>query len=409
MLSEQENEKEEKQRRVEFNFPILILRTQAFGCIFDKLGALKSTRVLSWLSLIIVPVVAAAGLYLLANSLIALLWAPAVREISRSLGPGGYLLLPGINPVLPIFYGWIAIICAITVHEGAHGIIARSLGLKVKSSGLLFLLFIPIGAFVDVDEKQIAKARPKNALRVMAGGVGGNIIVAIVCIISVIIIVNGLTPAVDGVYINQVSDGLPAKQAGLQTGDVFISINNTQINSQQALQTFLNGTTPGDSVSITVARGEGWQSYFSTSLELAESEGRAFIGVTTFDLMTNERLRVYQTLDLNRLSVYLVPPALAPGLVPFSDASAPFYTHPIGPSWIVLANLFFWLWFINVNIAVFNALPIYPLDGGRMFNILIKRILGERASEKTVQRITLAVTAVLAAVILLIVVIPFIL
>jgi len=66
------------------------------------------------------------------------------------------------------------------------------------------------------------------------------------------------------------------------------------------------------------------------------------------------------------------------------------------------------LWFVNVNVAVFNALPIYPLDGGRMFNISLKSVLGRRVSEKTISRITFAVTATLIWVLLMIVLIPFI-
>ena len=80
---------------------------------------------------------------------------------------------------------------------------ARNCGLNVKSSGLLFFLIIPFGAFVDVDEEQIKKAKAKDSLRVMAAGVGGNIVVAVACILAVLVIVNGLTPVVDGVYISK--------------------------------------------------------------------------------------------------------------------------------------------------------------------------------------------------------------
>jgi len=106
--------------------------------------------------------------------------------------------------------------------------------------------------------------------------------------------------------------------------------------------------------------------------------------------------------------MYLLPPSLAPGLVPFSDSLIPFYTHGLGAQWHVYANVFFWLWFVNVSVAVFNALPIYPLDGGRMFNITLKSVLGRRVSEKTVSRITVAVTATLIWVLLMIALIPFI-
>jgi membrane-associated protease RseP (regulator of RpoE activity) len=409
-LAEQEIKAEEKEPgRIEFSFPLLTVRTKVFGGVFDRLGALRASRLLSWVALVIVPVVAAIGLYLLCTSLVSLLWTPLARDITRELGPAAYLLLPGINPVLPILYGWLAIVCAIVIHEGAHGIIARNRGLRVKSSGLLFFFIIPIGAFVDVDEEQIAKAKHKDSLRVMAAGVGANIAVAVVCLLTVLIIVNGLTPVINGVYVSDVTEGMPADVAGLLPEDVFVSIDNMQIDNYDQLEILFEDKNPGDSVQVTVARGETWTERFSTSITLTESEGRAVMGVTVGDLMTEERLNFYRTVTPETLSVYLVPPALYPGLVPFSDSLAPFYTHALGTQWQAYANIFFWVWFVNVNVAVFNALPIYPLDGGRIFNITLKITLGRRVSEKTISRITFAVTGALILLLVLIAVIPFVL
>jgi len=410
LLADQEVKPEKtKPGRIEFSFPLLTIRTQVFGGIFDKLGAFRASRLLSWVALIIVPIVAAIGMYLLSSSLVTLLWTSAARDVTRELGPAAYLLLPGVNPFLPILYGWLAIVCAIVVHEGAHGIIARNRGLRVKSSGLLFFLVIPIGAFVDVDEEQIAKTRARDSLRVMAAGVGGNIVVAIVCVLAVLVIVNGLTPAIDGVYIYAVIEGMPADVEGLLPEDVFVSVDNVQIDSYETLSALFEDKNPGDTVQVTVARGEEWSHRFSTSITLTESEGRAVMGVTLGDLMTEERLSFYKTLNLETLSIYMVPPALRPDLVPFSDSLASFYTHALGSDWQVYANVFFWLWFVNINVAVFNALPIYPLDGGRIFDISLKSVLGRRLGEKTVSRITYAVTGTLVLVLLLIVVIPFVL
>jgi membrane-associated protease RseP (regulator of RpoE activity) len=416
-LTDQEVEAEEaKPGRIEFSFPLLTVRTQVFSGVFDRLGALRVSRLLSWVALVIVPVVAAIGLYLLCSSLFTLLWTPVARDMTRELGPAAYLLLPGINPILPILYGWLAIVCAIVVHEGAHGVIARNRGLTVKSSGLLFFLIIPIGAFVDVDEEQISKTKPKDSLRVMAAGVGANIVVAVACVLAVLVIVNGLTPAIDGVYVYDVIEGMPADVAGLLPEDVFVSVDNTEIPNYKTLKALFENKTPGDTVQVTVARGENWADRFSTSITLTESEGRAimgvtlgdFMGLTLGDLMTEERLTFYRVLTPETLSLYMVPPALAPSLVPFSDSLAPFYTHVLGTEWHVYANVFFWLWFINVNLAVFNALPIYPFDGGRMFDISLKRLLGRRLSEKTISRITYAVTGAVVMVLLLMYVIPFI-
>ena len=406
-MTDQKVEAEEaKQGRIEFSFPMLTVRTQMFSGVFDRLGSLRASRLISWLALIIVPVVAGIGLYLICNSLFTLLWTPVARDVTREFGPGAYLLLPGINPFLPILYGWLAIVCAIVVHEGAHGIIARNRGLKVKSSGLLFFLVIPFGAFVDVDEEQLAKAKSKDSLRVMAAGVAGNIVVAIVCILAVLVIVNGLTPVIDGVYIYDVTKGMPAEAAGLLPEDVFVSVDSTEIGSYEDLKALFEDKNPGDVVQVTVARGENWEEQFSTSITLTESENRTVMGVTLFD--PEEPLTDYQTLTPESLYMYLFPPSLAPGLVPFSDSLIPFYTHGLGAQWHVYANVFFWLWFVNVNVAVFNALPIYPLDGGRMFNISLKSVLGRRVSEKTVSRITVAVTATLIWVLLMIALIPFI-
>jgi membrane-associated protease RseP (regulator of RpoE activity) len=395
-------------RRVQFNFPILTVRTQLFTGAFDKLGALRASRLVSWAALVIVPVVVGIGLYLICNSLFALLWNPAAGDAARELGPGAYLLLPGINPVLPLLYGWFAIICAIAVHEGAHGVVARNLGLKVRSSGLLFFLFIPIGAFVDVDEEQLKKAKSKVSSRIMAAGVGGNIAVAAVCLIGVLVIVGGLAPVIDGVYVYDVVQGMPAEVAGLLPKDVLVSVDNVRINSTMDMRALLENKTLGDIVQVTAVRGEMWQDQFSTFVNLTVYENRTVMGASLGDLMIEERLRNYQALTPDRLPMHLVPPALASGLVPFSDSLASFYSHWLGTQWHVLANVLFWLWFVNVNVAVFNALPIYPLDGGRMFNIALKSVMGRRGREKLISRMTIAVTATLICVLLMIVLIPFI-
>jgi membrane-associated protease RseP (regulator of RpoE activity) len=409
-LSDEEVQAEEtEQPRIKFSLPMLIIRTHVFNQVFDRLGSLRASRLISWIALVIVPIVAGIGLYLISNSLFTLLWTPAAREVQREIGLGAYLLLPGINPFLPIIYGWIAIVVAIFVHEGAHGIIARNRGFRVKSSGLLFFLIIPIGAFVDVDEEQLEKAKAKDSLRVLAAGVGGNIAIALVCLICVLLIVSGLTPVIDGVYVSDVTEGMPAEAAGLMSKDVFVSVDNVKINTFDELRALLEEKNPGDVVHVVVARGENWEKRFSTSVNLTESEeGKAIMGVLVGNLWTEKRLRGYRTLSLENFSLYLVPPALLPDLVPFSDSLAPFYTHGLA-QWHVWTNFFFWLWFVNVNVAIFNALPIYPFDGGRIFDVSLKSILGRRIGEKNVSRITVAVTIALIWVLLMIVVIPFIL
>ena len=402
-------EQPKKEKAVEFNFPLLTVRTKRFGFIFDRLGKTRGAKYLGWFFLALVPFVAGFALFLITTALIALINNPAVGQVVQDLGVGSVLLLPGINPMLPIVYGWIAIIVAIVIHEGAHGIIARANGFNVKSSGLLFFFIIPIGAFVDVDEEQLKTARARPSVKVMAAGVGGNVIVGVACLICLLVLVGSLTPAITGVYINSVTADMPAVAAGLQPKDVIVSINNVTINNSTQMRVLLDNHTAGETVQVVVRRGDNWQDQYSTNLTLATQENRTVMGVMVYNLATQEVLDNYNHFSIVSVSLYLVPPTIASGYIPFSDTLAPFYTSPIGPSWSSLANLFYWVWFVNFNVAIFNALPIYPLDGGRIFNIALKRYFGKKMSEKTIYRVTVGVAVGCLAIVLAGTILPFLL
>jgi len=217
-----------------------------------------------------------------------------------------------------------------------------------------------------------------------------------------------LTPVIDGAYIYEVSQGLPAEAAGLLPEDILVSIDGLKINRPTDLSAVLGNKTAGDLVEVTVARGDNWQERFTTNINLTVSENHTVMGVNASYLLTEERVRNYVTVTPEKLPMYLVPPAVAPGLVPFSDSIAIFYTHPLGAQWTVFANTLFWLWFINVNVAIFNALPIYPLDGGRMFNIALKSVIRGKEREKLISAITITVTGALVLVLLLTIAVPFI-
>ncbi|NLF88504.1 PDZ domain-containing protein [Candidatus Bathyarchaeota archaeon] len=404
---------EEKEKTIDFNFPLLTLRTKRFTFIFDKLGKTRGSKYIAWVFLALVPIIAGLALFLITGSLITLLSNPAVSQsvsqTVKDLGVGSILMLPGVNPMLPIVYGWIAIVIAIVIHEGAHGIIARNNGFRVKSSGLLFFLIIPIGAFVDVDEEQLKKARARPSVKVMAAGVGGNIILGAVCLICLIAVVGSLTPIVNGVYISEVTQDMPAQAAGLQPKDVLVSVDNVTITSSDDLRSYLENKTAGEMVLVTVRRGDNWDTHYTTTLNLTKTENRTVMGVMIYNLQTEAVLNNYNSFSIERLSIYLVPPTLASTYIPYSDTLSQFYTSPLGPSWSVIANLFYWIWFVNFNLAIFNALPIYPLDGGRIFNIALKRYLGKRLSEKTIYRVTVVAAVACLAVVLAGAFLPFLL
>ena len=93
--------------------------------------------------------------------------------------------------------------------------------------------------------------------------------------------------------------------------------------------------------------------------------------------------------------------------MPFSDAMGVFYTSPLGSAGVPFANLVYWLFFLNFNLAIFNALPIYPLDGGQAFLVGVKALGKGKLSDRALMRITGTATLVVVALILGVIVSPY--
>src|SRR3989344_5654882 len=112
--------------------------------------------------------------------------------------PGLVPVLPGIkvSPLLPVlsFMHWIIIIFIIAlVHEFSHGIFARLNNIKIKSSGFAFLGPIP-AAFVEPDEKQMAKKSRKAQLSILAAGPFSNVVLAFVVLLLMLLIFMPIQP-----------------------------------------------------------------------------------------------------------------------------------------------------------------------------------------------------------------------
>ncbi|NYZ76864.1 site-2 protease family protein [Candidatus Micrarchaeota archaeon] len=98
-----------------------------------------------------------------------------------STSPGGTLLLPGVN--LPFFEGILALIAIMAVHEGSHAVLARIANVKIKSSGVVLFGIIPIGAFVEPDEKQLERVEAVRQTRVLVAGSTANFVSSILLFI----------------------------------------------------------------------------------------------------------------------------------------------------------------------------------------------------------------------------------
>ncbi len=91
-----------------------------------------------------------------------------------STPPSGTLLLPGVN--LPFFEGILALIVIMVVHEGSHAVLAKMARVPIKSSGVVLFGIIPIGAFVEPDEKKLEKVERVRQTRVLSAGSTANFV-----------------------------------------------------------------------------------------------------------------------------------------------------------------------------------------------------------------------------------------
>lgn len=266
-------------------------------------------------------------------------------------------VLPGISvPGLPklSFLHWIiSIFIVAVIHEFSHGIFSRFHNVKVQSSG--FLILGPIlGAFVEPDENELKKKSAYKQLSIFAAGPFSNIITGILFWLVALLVINPLASGViqyNGAQVAGLDANYPAVLSGLNIGDEIISIDNTKINSVEDFIKIMNEKKPNDQILIKTKDKE-----FNIKLvENPSNKEQGYIGIKVQGVSATIKDYVKEK-----------------------------YGDKI--PWVLfwLSKLFFWLWLISIGIALFNLLPLGPVDGGRMFltglSVFIKK-------EKNVKRI----------------------
>jgi membrane-associated protease RseP (regulator of RpoE activity) len=281
-------------------------------------------------------------------------------------GTGMALLIPGVklpgSPIfVPLWYGIITIFVIATVHEFSHGILARVYKLKVISSGIVF--FGPIiGAFVEPDEKKLLKQSDVCQYSVFAAGPFSNIILAILVFGVWLLLLPPSAPVIDnsdglfhasslydnfleadGVIISGVNESLPAGKAGLKDGMRITEVNGKKTTNFDEFIFQVYRANPGDTVSVKANN----TLYNIKTTPNPQSEQLPYLGIGGF---TNE----------------------------FT------FKQGIEGSWkeitynviIWFEGLFFWIWALSLSIGLINLLPLGPVDGGRIFQLMARKVTG---------------------------------
>lgn len=404
-------EQQKRKVRAEVKLPLILIHTPFGLDFFDKVAKLPGARAWASVNTYLMPIITALAVFLIVGSLAVLFANADAREGIRGIGPQANLLIPGLNPYLPITYGWIALVITIIIHEAGHGIIARVYNLRVDSTGIVLLLGLPIGAFVNIEREELAKATLKQKSAVLTAGPLNNMILAGLSLLALYLVISSLAPLPPdpdapqfGVLVVNVNPGSLAESIGLPQGAVIQSVAGQEIRQLEQLGQALRANL-GQTVDITWADGESGQTVTrAVTLPEAVEPGRGILGIGVSSLMPDagQVLDRYKGAFSSNPLAILLPPTMQQGSVPYSDAMQDRYSSTIGPAWPVVANMLFWLWFVNFNVGIFNALPIGPLDGGQLYgSILEKRIRSAVLAKNAANLLTIVMVAIVAASILL--------
>jgi membrane-associated protease RseP (regulator of RpoE activity) len=525
-----------KKLNISFFGPFLMWRTKRGRVFIDKVSQRRRFWNIYGILSVIIIIIA----MVLISIIILLGSIAAIDARAKPLPPEQILALPGLNPLIPLWYGIFALAIAVVVHEFAHGILARFAKVKIKSLGIL-LFIVPMGAFVEPDEKQMETVKKSHRVKIFSTGPATNIIFGLLCamifswcfmaslspIEDGVIIFNAYegptelsTPEIEsgmeiidingepiddysdfynyngsapnetislGIYYNgeyqrienitsgltviSLLEGYPAHDAGIGVGMIIADVDGHEIRNHRDFADYMDTTKPDQEILITaleymdpvqnndsssqigiyvpkvfqVKLADKYEYYkdkvaiYEDEKELIEqTKGKGYLGLTTSYLALDVR-------DVNDFSDSLAYPVIsadssferrsnifqyAIGLpMDLSSQILPFHSPIIdlyevkGPLGILptelfwtMANAFYYLFWINILVGTFNALPMKPLDGGYVFkdglDSIVKRVkrgISETKREKYVNMLSNFIAFFFFLLILWTLIIPWIL
>ena len=308
----------------------------------------------------------------------------------------------------------LGLIFLIIVHEVGHMLTAKALGVRVPEFGVGFgpplfkkkigsttysFRIILLGGFAKMagmgdgargPDTFPAKAHWRRALIIFAGPFAN--LLAAVAILAGVLMISG---AVTGVRpeVREVEPGSMADRVGIQPGDRLVAMDGDRIKTWDGFTREVSQRRPGEEISVTVVR-DGAEITFTGELGAdSASPDRALVGVRPE--VTRTRYGPLEALGLAVEQVVMVSGLLGTFVGDLITGDRALYDNVTGPVGIASVGAtsveqgFFpqLLAFISINLALFNLLPILPLDGGHLLFIAAEKIRGRPVSQETMGRI----------------------
>ncbi len=136
------------------------------------------------------------ALFLNSLNIVVMIINNIFTNTQETVQPGVSLIIPGLN--LPLFEGIIALILLLVIHESAHAILAVVGGIPLLSAGVVLFGFIPIGAFVEPNERALFFKTKEIQNRVYIAGPTANFFLSLFSFILFLIFIFITNPKTNG-------------------------------------------------------------------------------------------------------------------------------------------------------------------------------------------------------------------
>ena len=302
----------------------------------------------------------------------------------------------------------------VTVHEFGHFIFAKlsntyvyefSIGMGKKLFGkkrkdgetAFCIRAVPIGGYVmiageDLEDEKIPKDRQmcnKSFLQrfmVLFAGAFNNFIFAfIILFISAIIYGAAITKP----YIGDVSPDYPAYTAGLEKGDLLLSLNGTKITNRDKALVMLH-TSKGNEMTFKVLKQDGsTKEYKVVPIKEKDSEGNESykFGIATkyekeYGFTKSLSYAWNKTISLFG-SMWDTLKYLFNGKVSINQLSGPVGIYSVVDSQAHqgMEALLYLVAYLSINVGIINLLPFPAFDGGRILFLFIEKIFRKPVSK----------------------------
>ncbi|HOS81463.1 MAG TPA: site-2 protease family protein [Methanolinea sp.] len=396
-----------------FYGPVLAIKTDRVGFFDRYIRYTPILRVYATLGVVMVALISAGIAAILFLSVrLTFLFRP---EPTGIYAPQNIFLIPGINEYVPSTVAvWFAFVLTIAIHEWGHGILCRVENITVRSMGALVAV-IPIGFFVEPDEQELEKSRGMPKIRMFGAGITNNIVVGTICFVALILLFGMVVPTgnpvIAGVYKNY-----SAWDAGVPAPSVITAVNGIPVASRDDVSRILNATRPGDQVTLTLDAGGEVRDYALVLSEWPEELGlhhSGFMGISYYDgAAIKEGVRESLSFPglIRFLTIPFDPTAAGQALrvLAFETPETRFYEEPFPGFW-GLVHVLFWCAWININVGIFNAIPMVPLDGGYILKEGVERLFERWGLSKYAIPVVSLVSSVMVVMLLALVLLPYLL